>query len=177
MGPFALYGRLPRRPARGPGYNLWTMYEAVLVLHSLLRWAVVFTAIYAVGRAAWGWSSHRPWTPTDASSARWFVLAMSVQFLVGLLLWAWLSPFGVAGFEDMGATMKDPTRRFWGVEHVTMMLIAVGVAHVGAARVRKARDDSRRHRSAAIFFGLALLLTLIAIPWAGINARPWFRLS
>jgi hypothetical protein len=122
-----------------------------------------------------GWTSRRPWTPTDAAAARWFVIAMTLQFVIGLLLWAWLSPFGAAGFADMAGTMKDPTRRFWAVEHITMMVLSLGVAHVGAARARKGRDDSRKHRSAAIFFGLALVLVLIAIPWTGSNARPWIR--
>ena len=151
------------------------MYEAVLVLHSLLRWAVVLTAVVAIARAVGGWTSRRPWTPTDAAAARWFVIAMTLQFVLGLLLWAWLSPFGAAGFADMASTMKDPTRRFWAVEHITMMVLSLGVAHVGAARARKGRDDSRKHRSAAIFFTVSLALAMIAIPWTGADARPWFR--
>jgi hypothetical protein len=151
------------------------MYEATLFLHSLLRWVVVLTALIAVGRAVRGWSGRRPWTPADAAAARWFVMAMTGQFVLGVLLWAALSPYGAAGFSDMAATMKDPTRRFWAVEHVTMMIVALGVAHVGAARVRKATEDVRRHRSASIFFGLALVLVLVAIPWTGPDARPWIR--
>jgi hypothetical protein len=151
------------------------MYEAVLVMHSLLRWAVVLTAVVAIARTVGGWASQRPWTPTDAAAARWFVNVMSAQFVIGLLLWAWLSPFGAAGFADMAGTMKDPTRRFWAVEHITMMVLSLGVAHVGAARVRRAREDGRKHRSAAIFFVVSLALALIAIPWTGPNVRPWVR--
>ena len=53
---------------------------------------------------------------------------MSTQFVLGLLLWAWLSPYGAAGLADVSATMSSPTRRFWAVEHVVMMLVSVGVA-------------------------------------------------
>jgi hypothetical protein len=151
------------------------MYEIVLVLHSLLRWVVVLTALFAIGRGIAGWSGGRPWTAADAAAGSWFVGAMSVQFVLGLLLWAWLSPYGASGFSDMAGTMRDSTRRFWAVEHLVMMLISVGVAHVGAGRVRRASGDARRHRSAAIFYGVALLLALIAIPWSGVNARPLVR--
>ena len=151
------------------------MYEIVLVLHSLLRWVVVLTALLAVSRAIAGWSGRRAWTAADGAAGGWFVTAMSTQFVLGLLLWAWLSPYGAAGLADVSATMSSPTRRFWAVEHVVMMLVSVGVAHVGSARVRKASGDARRHRAAAIFYGLALLLALIAIPWAGANARPLVR--
>jgi cytochrome c biogenesis protein CcdA len=152
-----------------------SMYEAALVLHSLFRWFVIAAGAVAIARAAGGLASHRPWTPADAAASRWFVTAMSVQFVVGLLLWAFLSPFGASALADMAGAMKDPTRRFWAVEHITMMILSLGVAHVGAARVRKARGDARKHRSAVIFFALSLVLALIAIPWTGPDARPWFR--
>lgn len=151
------------------------MYEIALVLHSLMRWVVILTALLAVGRAVAGWAGHRSWTPADAAAGRWFVLAMTIQFVLGLALWGFLSPFGVAGFSDAAGTMRDATRRFWAVEHFVMMIVSVGVAHVGAARVRKASGDPRRHRAAAIFYGLSLVLALIAIPWSGVNVRPLVR--
>jgi hypothetical protein len=151
------------------------MYELVLALHSLLRWVVILSAIAVLFRVVPGWFGGRAWTSADASASQTFVVAMTLQFVVGALLWAGLSPYGVSGMSDMAATMKDATRRFWAVEHLTMMLIAVAVAHVGAARARKATEDGRKHRTTAIFFALALVLTLLAIPWTGPDARPWLR--
>ena len=152
------------------------MYEFVLTLHSLLRWVVVATALVAVLRAISGWASQRPYTPTDAAAGRWFVIAMTVQFVLGLLLYAWLSPITRTAFEDMGTAMRNGALRFWAVEHALAMFLAVGLAHVGAARIKKATRDAARRRTAVIFYTLALLLTLAAIPWAGANARPLFRL-
>jgi hypothetical protein len=55
------------------------------------------------------------------------------------------------------------------------MLVALGLAHVGRVRIRKA-DISRRGKLAAIFFGLALVAILASIPWPGVpNARPLLR--
>ena len=55
------------------------------------------------------------------------------------------------------------------------MLIGTALAHVGRGRVRKAPDD-RKGRTAAIFYGLALLAILASIPWPGLPAgRPLFR--
>jgi hypothetical protein len=72
--------------------------------------------------------------------------------------------------------MKDATRRFWAVEHVTLMLAALALVHIGAARARKAASDAAKHRTAAIFFVIATALVLAGIPWFGASARPWFRL-
>jgi hypothetical protein len=152
------------------------MYEFTLGVHSLLRWAVILTAGVALGRAFGGWFGARGWGASDEAANRWFVLAVTLQFVVGLLLWAVLSPFGVAGFSDMSATMKDATRRFWAVEHLALMFVALALVHIGVARARKAGTDTARHRTAAIFFALATALMLAGIPWFGVDARPWFRL-
>lgn len=151
------------------------MYEFVLSAHNLLRWVVVLTALLALARAFGGWFGGRGWALADASANRWFVLAATAQFVVGLLLWAFLSPFGVASFGDMAATMKDATRRFWAVEHFTLMLVALVMVHVGAARARRAASDVAKHRTAAIFFAIATALVLAGVPWFGADARPWVR--
>ena len=71
--------------------------------------------------------------------------------------------------------MKSAGLRFWAVEHIFGMLIALALAHVCRARIRKA-DPYRRHRVAAIFFGLALVAMFASIPWPGTpNARPLLR--
>ena len=152
------------------------MYDWTLVAHSLLRWLVVLAAGVALARAPGGGFGGRQWTAADNAANRWLVNAVTLQFVVGLVLWGFLSPYGVAGFSDMAATMKDATRRFWAVEHVTMMLAALALVHIGAARARKAATDVAKHRTAAIFFVLAVIVVMAGIPWVGADARPWFRL-
>jgi hypothetical protein len=71
--------------------------------------------------------------------------------------------------------MKNSGLRFWAVEHVFGMLIGVALAHIGRVRARKT-DSLRRHKVAAIFFGLALAVILASIPWPGTpNGRPLLR--
>ena len=63
------------------------------------------------------------------------------------------------------------------MEHSLLMLIAIVVAHIGRSRTKKAATDSAKFKQAALFFGLALLLILAAIPWpflAAGNGRGWF---
>ena len=51
----------------------------------------------------------------------------------------------------------------------------MALAHVGRVRARRT-DSLRRHRVAAIFYGLALIAILVSIPWPGsAHARPLLR--
>jgi hypothetical protein len=141
------------------------MYGIVLTIHSLLRWAVLVAGLLAAARGITGWRARRPWTLADERAGFWFILTIDLQFLLGLLLYAALSPLTRAAFNDFGAAMKDNVLRFWAVEHLVGMLVAVALAHVGRARVHKTSDDARRHRLVALFFTLALMAILASIPW------------
>ena len=151
-------------------------YALVLAIHSLLRWVVLGVGIFALVRAAGGHRARRPWTAADDRAGLWFVVAMDVQFLLGLLLYAALSPMTRVAFADFGAAMANSTLRFWAVEHLFGMVVAVALVHVGRVRARKTADTVRRHRVALLFFGLALAAVLLTIPWPGMPAgRPLFR--
>ena len=150
------------------------MYGIVLNIHSWLRWVVIIAGLWTILRA---WiPGPRPWTRTDDRSVRAFVGALDIQMLLGLLLYFVLSPFTKQAMADMGMAMKVPGLRFFAVEHTLGMVIAITLAHVGAARIRRATPE-RRHRIASIYFVLALLAILASIPWPGLPAgRPLFRL-
>lgn len=152
------------------------MYSAVLFLHSWLRWAVLVAGLLAFFKAAGGWSGVKAWTRADDRAASWFTISLDVQMLLGLLLYFALSPFTTLALRDFGAAMSNAGLRYWAVEHVFGMLVGLVLAHIGRARVRKAAGH-RKHRTAAIFFGLALLAILVSIPWPGTPAgRELFRM-
>jgi hypothetical protein len=151
------------------------LYATVLVVHSYLRWLVILAGLMAVGRALAGTFGRKPWTPADDRAGFWFVTALDLQVLLGILMYVFMSPFTHQAFGDFGAAMKNAALRFWAVEHMAGMLIGLALVHVGRVRTRKT-DSLRRHKVAAIFFGLALAIILGSIPWPGSPAgRPLLR--
>ena len=152
------------------------MYSAFITIHSLLRWIVLLAGLAAVGRGVSGWSG-RPWLPADRLTGRVFVGVLDLQFVIGLVLYVVLSPIVGAAMSNVGAAMRDSILRFFLVEHAAGMLVAVALAHVGNAKIKKAADDASRHRTAAVFFGLSLFIILLSIPWPGMPAGrplwPW----
>ena len=141
------------------------MYTAFLVIHSYLRWLVLAAGLIAVVRGIAGTAGRRPWTAGDEAAGRWFVVGLDVQTLLGIVIYLFLSPFTMSAWGDMAETMRNGPLRLIVVEHEVGMLVALALAHIGRARVRKTADAARRHRLAAIFFGLALIVVLLAIPW------------
>jgi multisubunit Na+/H+ antiporter MnhB subunit len=65
----------------------------------------------------------------------------------------------------MGALMKDSVARFYGVEHILMMIIAVVLLTIGYSKSKRQELASKKHSTVLIFYGIALLLILVSIPW------------
>ncbi|QNH63496.1 hypothetical protein [Hymenobacter sediminicola] len=154
------------------------MYSTVLLLHSWTRWLVLVFGLIALFRAFSGWQGRKPFVGADNGMGAAFVGSMHLQLLLGLILYFGLSPFGMKAFETAGgAVMKDPIGRFWGVEHLVGMLLAVVAAQVGRTLSKKAVDPIIKHKKAFTWFLIALLLVLVMIPWGIWNPeRPAFRL-
>lgn len=141
------------------------MYTVILALHNIMRWVVVILAIVALARAYRGWLGRREWTEADRKAGVFFGIGMDIQLLLGLILYFFLSPTTTAALRDFGAAMSNDQARFFALEHILYMFVAVVVVHIGSVMARRAKEPVARHRLAAIWFSLAALILVIAIPW------------
>lgn len=90
---------------------------------------------------------------------------LHLQILIGLLLYFFYSPITTSALKDMGLAMKVAEIRFWAVEHIFIMVVAVIIAQIGSIRVKKSSVSSKKFKLQAIFYGIALALILSRIPW------------
>jgi hypothetical protein len=151
------------------------MYTTILALHSWIRWIALIAGVGATimtMRNSAGVGTSR--------LDRWgfiLVTALDVQLLLGLLLYLVVSPNMVEIRANFGAAMKDPVARFWAVEHITSMLVAVILVHVGRVLGRKATSPDSKRMKLFVCFGIATVLMILSIPWPGLRAgRPLFRI-
>ncbi len=141
------------------------MYDFLLVVHSWLRWIILLLAVVLVVKSVIGLFSGAEYKKSDNGMAAGFVGTMHLQFLLGLILYIFLSPITQSAFQDFGAAMKDAAVRYWAVEHITVMILAVAAAQIGRSISKKATDAVVKYRYQAIFFGISLFLMLTRIPW------------
>ena len=151
------------------------MYSWVLLAHSALRYVLLVFLIVAIGRALAGWFGRREWGDGDDFTSKWLMITADVQLLIGLLLYFGLSAITSQAMTDMGAAMGDRVLRYWGVEHAFGMILGIVFIHIGRATSKRAPRALQRHRRAAIWFILALLVILASIPWPfmSVIGRPW----
>jgi hypothetical protein len=142
------------------------MYTGFLDLHNTLRWLLLLSLTVTLVKYLAGWLGNQPWKKVDNILGIVFTSLMDVQLLAGLVLYFFLSPVTKMAFSNFGAAMKNANLRFYAVEHLSMMLIAVVLVHIGRAKSKKAKSDQGKFRIASIFFLIALGLMVAAIPWS-----------
>jgi hypothetical protein len=142
------------------------MYVAFLALHNILRWVVILLAGVALLRAYRGWFGKCNWQPVDRKFGSFFAMSVDFQFLVGLILYFFLSPLTRPVLRgQMSQVMGNDQFCFFGLEHILFMILGVVFAHLGTILSRRAEQPLIKHRLAAIWFRLANLALLLGIPW------------
>lgn len=151
------------------------MYPVLLAFHSWARWAVLIAAIAVLIRSAIQLARGGAWTDADRKLGLVNMILFDLQLLAGLGLYFGLSPV-VAAARNTPGWMKNPELRFWMVEHISMMLLAIIAVHVGKVIAKRAATDRKRYAATLVSIVLAFLLVGAAIPWPGsAHARPLFR--
>jgi hypothetical protein len=150
------------------------MYETLLLLHSWIRWIALIAIVGATLAAVRGKVEG-----TGSLADRWGLAAVSaldLQMLLGLILYLAVSPNMKEILAHFGEAMKNPQLRFWAVEHITAMFVALILVHVGRVLARKAKTPAAKRTRLLVCFGIATVAMFLGTPWPGTAAgRPLFR--
>jgi hypothetical protein len=141
------------------------MNTGLLHLHNALRWVILISLLMSI---------YKLYSKKDAlKTSKILLISSHSTLLLGLYQYF----FGAVGIKmiqaaGMGVAMKDATTRFWAVEHISSMLIAIVLITIGHISYKKTQNASKT----TVFYVIALLLIVLAMPWPfreGIG-RPWF---
>jgi hypothetical protein len=151
------------------------VYPTVLAIHSWLRWAALLLGVTATFNAF----LRRADTAERPRGQRWdsfFMLALDLQALLGLLLYFGFSPFTREAISNMGMALRDPGLRFWAITHVAMMCVALVAVRVGRVFAMGDKTSPTRRNGRYICFAIAVFAMVAGVPWPGLaNGRPLFR--
>ncbi len=138
------------------------MYIGLLHTHSLLRYFVVLMLLITVIGSLLKWASNKPYGRLDDKASLYLLIFTHLQLLAGLFLYM-VSPF----VQFNSNTMSEKTTRYWTVEHITLMLLAIALITVARIRTKNAPDARSKHLRTWMLNGIALLIILVSIKMSG----------
>lgn len=101
------------------------------------------------------------------------VVFAHIQLVLGLVL-MFFGDKGSGWMTNMKAAMESDEARFFLTQHSVMMLIAIVLITIGRSKFRKRTEVYSKAKAVKVFFGLALIIILVSIPWPFMTvARDW----
>ncbi|WP_343522927.1 cytochrome B [Pedobacter sp.] len=132
------------------------MNDILKSAHSGWRYVVFLLLVIAVIKALSGWFGNKTYTEGDRKLNVFTLISAHIQLLIGLVLY-----FSEGWYKLSSA--GAPAVRYFKMEHISMMIIAIILITVGNAKSKKVADAVAKHRTIAVFFGLALILIIVTL--------------
>src|SRR5690554_3129120 len=153
------------------------MFATLLALHSLLRWFILVFMVYSIFLAYRGWFKNSPFTNYDNWIRIITVSFAHIQLIIGVWLY-FISPIVAYFLKNFSESLHQTQLRFFGMEHITMMLIGISLVTIGSSIARRKKTDQEKFKAIAIWYSIALVVIFTSIPWefSSFTARPYFRM-
>ena len=133
------------------------MTDILISSHSGLRWVVLILLLASIFNA---FSRKSVYEERDIKLYKFTMIFTHVQFTLGLVLYFLSSK--VAFTEGW---MKVSMFRFFGMEHLIGMLLAVLMITFAKSKAAKADSPEAAQKKARMFFVLGLVIIIAFIPW------------
>ena len=152
------------------------MYQSLTFYHSLMRWLVLISLVYAIVRAWCGYALNKPFSKADNAIRHWTATIAHIQLLIGMVFYM-ESPVVKYFWKHTGDAIDNTDALFFSVIHISLMLTAVVILTIGSGRAKRQTADKDKFSTMLLWFAIALGIICIAIPWpfSPLAARPYFR--
>lgn len=152
------------------------MYAIYLGIHSITRYLVVFFLFGAILMSIHGYTQKKSFSNRHNAIRHWTATIAHIQLIIGILLYA-QSPIALYFIKNIGTAIKSTEMSFFGLYHSVAMLTAVVLITIGSALAKRREKDEEKFKTIAIWFGIALLIIFIVIPWpfSPFVNRPYIR--
>jgi hypothetical protein len=140
------------------------LYKILLMTHSGTRYLVLLFLLIVIVKSLAGLVGKKPFGKADNLLSLFLLIFTHIQALSGLILY-FVSPW--VKFDS--TTMSDKLTRYWTVEHIFAMLIAVVLITVARSTSKKMADPVAKHKRLLIFNTIALIIVVVTILLSGRN--------
>jgi Flp pilus assembly protein protease CpaA len=132
------------------------MYSSLLLLHAVLALAVLILIPTTIISSFTG-------SKLSGKLGLFAMIGTHIQLLVGLYLYL-AGSMGYKLFQVEGV-MKEAHLRFYAVEHITTMILAIILATLARRKWKKEFSSSSVHTKSGVLWIVTLVLIASRIPW------------
>lgn len=152
------------------------MFQTLTFYHSIVRWLVLASLVYAIYRAYKGYSTEAHFSKIDNNIRHWTATIAHIQLIIGITLYT-QSPIIEYFWNNFTEAIQNLDLVFFGLLHIILMLTAIILITVGSALSKRKTTDKEKFKTMLVWFLISLIIIFIAIPWpfSPLAIRPYFR--
>ena len=125
--------------------------------HSGLRWVALILLLLAIVNAF----TSKEYDKKHRLINLFAMVSLHTQLLIGLIQY-----FGTSTkVQFIEGWMKNPLLRFYGMEHILLMIIAIALVTIGHSKSKKGTTPEEKFKPIKLFYLIGLILILAGIPW------------
>ena len=132
------------------------MLDILKHAHSGLRWVVLILMLLAIVNSL----ISRNYEKKHKMINLFAMISLHTQLLIGLGLYFYSDKVSFAS-----GWMKIPMFRFYGMEHLLGMIVAIVLVTIGRKIAEKQSTDIVKHKKIRTFYTIALVIIIASIPW------------
>lgn len=133
-------------------------YNILKHTHSGFRYIVFILLIIAIIQSILGWLNKSGYSEGNRKINLFTLISAHIQLLIGIVLY-FISPL----VQFNSDTMKNPTTRYFTVEHWVIMLLAIILITIGYSKSKKTVLPENKHKIVTIYYAIAFLVIVVAI--------------
>ena len=145
--------------------KFFSMIIGLTHLHSSFRYVVLLLLVLAIIDAVISIAGDKTYRKQSKMLALFALIFSHIQLLMGSVLYFLGNRGAFASLLEGASTMSNPEARFFAVEHMLAMIVAIALITVGYSRSKKQEVDKKKYASILMFYSIALLLIFVMIPW------------
>lgn len=157
-------------------FNRETMHQTLLILHSINRYLVLISLVYAIIISWNGIRANKLFSRSSNTVRHLTATIAHIQLILGIALYC-ISP--IVKFNTFEAATNDivSEHTFFRFIHILLMIVAITIITLGSAMTKRMDTDRSKFRNMLLWYSVGLLVILIAIPWpfSPLANRPFFR--
>ncbi len=151
-------------------------YSQLLIFHSYFRWFVLTIMCIKIIWIWFNYKINKEFTKKQFIFLLLFTLVYNIKLILGWTLY--LNSTIVESFrQNLPYSIKNRQIRFFGLEHMSMMSLAIILVNINAYKSYKRINDKNAFRSLLKNYVWIYLIILSSIPWSfsPLTSRPDFR--
>ena len=136
------------------------LFQILNHAHSGWRWIVLILLLINISNAMVAWRGIRAVSTRDVKLSLFGMISVHIQALLGIILY-----FQSPNVHFGPTTMSNAHIRFFTVEHVFGMLVAIILITFAYRKNKSAAAGTGKVSTVFWYYLIALLIILISIPW------------